>query len=184
MSAQEERARALGLPLPLLSVTNEASTPILVGRLEWSRLAPVRLWARAKLRRGRSWAPAVGRFDADPPSPGSGDRVLRDAAWLNWRFAERPGRYTCLVEEGYAVAGRWRGFGVVAAMAGDLLRDAGSAAGGPLVLAAPPPPERRRYLLGGYLPTPKSFTVIGKSLEPSLSLPERPHFELGDLDFL
>ena len=137
MSSQEERARALGLPL-LLSVTNDASTPILVDRLEWSRLAPVRLWMRAKLGRGRAWAPAVGRFDADPPSPGRGDRVLRDAAWLNWRFAERPGRYTCLVEEGYAVAGRWRGFGVVAAMAGDLLRDAGSAAGGPLVLAAPP----------------------------------------------
>jgi GNAT superfamily N-acetyltransferase len=183
MSAQEERARGLGISL-LLSVTNDASTPILVERLEWSRLAPLRLWVRAKARRGRTWAPPVGRFDADPPAPGSGDRVLRDAAWLNWRFVDGPGRYTRLVEEGYAVAGRWRGFGVVAVMAGDLLRDAASAAGGPLVLAAPPPSERRRYLLGGYVPTPKTFTVVGKSLEASLAVPARPHFELGDLDFL
>jgi predicted N-acetyltransferase YhbS len=183
MSAQEEQARELGVGL-LLSVTNDASTPILVDRLEWSRLAPLRLWMRAKARRGRSWAPAIGRFDADPPSPGSGDRVLRDAAWLNWRFVEGPGLYTRLVEEGYAVAGRWRGFGVVAAMAGDLLRDVASAAGGPLVLATPPPGERRRYLLGGYVPTPKTFTVLGKSLDASVPLPEQPHFELGDLDFL
>jgi GNAT superfamily N-acetyltransferase len=183
MAAQEERARELGVPL-LLSVTNDASTPILVDRLEWSRLTPLRLWGRAKALGGRSWAPAVGRFDADPPSPGGGDRVLRDAAWLNWRFVDGPRSYTRLVEEGYAVAGRWRGFGVVAAMEGDLLRDAASAAGGPLVLATPPPGERRRYLLGGYLPTPKTFTVVGKSLDGSVPVPARPHFELGDLDFL
>jgi GNAT superfamily N-acetyltransferase len=183
ISAQEERARELGVPL-LLSVTNDASTPILVDRLGWSRLAPLRLWVRAKARRGRIWAPAVGRFDADPPAPGSGDRVLRDAAWLNWRFVDGPGRYTRLIEEGYAVAGRWRGFGVVAAMAGDLLRDVASAAGGPLVLATPALSERRRYLLGGYVPTPKTFTVLGKSLNASFPVPERPHFELGDLDFL
>src|ERR1700676_225346 len=89
MSAQEEQARELGVGL-LLSVTNDASTPILVDRLEWSRLAPLRLWVRAKARRGRSWAPAVGRFDTDPASSGTGDRVLRDAAWLNWRFFEGP----------------------------------------------------------------------------------------------
>ena len=183
MTAQEERARALGVPL-LLSVTNDASTPILVDRLAWSKLAPLRLWVRAKARQGRTWAPAVGRFDVDPPSPGAGDRVLRDAAWLNWRFVEGPGRYTRLVEEGYGVAGRWRGLGVVAAMAGDLLRDVASAAGGPLVLAAPPASERRRYLLGGFAPTPKAFTVVGKSLDASLPVPEQPHFELGDLDFL
>ena len=97
--------------------------------------------------------------------------MLRDAAWLNWRFVEGPGRYTRLVEEGYAVAGRWRGFGVVAAMAGDLLAMPPRRLAGPLVLAAPPPGERRRYLLGGYVPTPKTFTVIGKSLEASVGGP-------------
>ena len=34
---------------------------------------------------------------------GGGDRVLRDAAWLNWRFAEAPSGYTLLEREGYAV---------------------------------------------------------------------------------
>jgi hypothetical protein len=110
--------------------------------------------------------------------------VLRDAEWLNWRFVDGPGSYTRLVEEGYAVTGRWRRFGMLAAMVGDLYRDAASAAGGPLVLAAPPPWERGRYLFGGYLPTPKRLTVLGKSLDPLVPLPERPHFELGDLDFV
>jgi GNAT superfamily N-acetyltransferase len=183
ISAHEERARALGIRL-LLSVTNKASTPILVDRLGWRRLAPVRVWARSKLRREPVWAAKVARFDVEPRLLGEGDRVLRDAAWLNWRFADGPGSYTRLVEEGYAIAGRWRRFGVVAVLAGDLFRDVASAAGGPVVLAAPPPHERQRYLLAGYLPTPKTFTVVGKSLDPSVPLPTRPHFELGDLDFL
>ena len=38
------------------------------------------------------------------------------------------------------------------------------------------------YALGGFVPTPKTFTVLGKSL--GHAIPERPHFELGDLDFL
>jgi hypothetical protein len=189
VEAHEERARDLGVSL-LLSVTNKASTPILVERLGWSRLPSIRVWTRVKLRSGRMWMPPVARFDTEPRSTGPGDRVLRDAAWLNWRFAEGPGHYTRLVESDraasarYAVSARWRGCGVVAAMAGDLFRDVAIAAGGPLVLAAPAPTEQRRYLFGGYLPSPKSFTVVGKSLDDAVPLPERPHFELGDLDFL
>jgi len=52
------------------------------------------------------------------------------------------------------------------------------------LIAAPPPGERRRYALAGYVPTPRAFTVLGKSLHPSQRLPARPHFELGDLDFM
>jgi GNAT superfamily N-acetyltransferase len=183
MRQNEERVRELGVPL-LLSVTNAASTPVFVDRLGWSRLEPIRLWARAKLLRGRTWARPAPRFGDLSAEAGVDDCVLRDAAWLNWRFADGPRSYTRLVEEGYAVAGRWHGCGILAAMVGDLFRDAASAAGGPLVLAAPPPSRRSRYLFGGYLPTPKTFTVLGKSLDPAFPLPERPHFELGDLDFV
>ena len=49
-------------------------------------------------------------------------------------------------------------------------------------IAAPPPWDARRYALGGFVPTPKTFTLLGKSL--GHPVPERPHFELGDLDFL
>jgi hypothetical protein len=53
-----------------------------------------------------------------------------------------------------------------------------------MLVAAPPPWLRRRYLRAGYLPTHRSFTVLGKTLDPGLPLPAAPHFELGDLDFL
>ena len=42
--------------------------------------------------------------------------------------------------------------------------------------------EARQYARAGYLPTPRTFTVLGKSL--GHPIPARPHFELGDLDFL
>jgi hypothetical protein len=65
---------------------------------------------------------------------------------------------------------------------GDLLHDAAAAARAPALVAVPPPWEARRYALAGYVPTPRTITVLGKSL--GHAVPERPHFELGDLDFL
>ena len=106
------------------------------------------------------------------------------AAWLNWRFADSPKPYTLLEGSGYGVAGRRGRVGVVAAVEGGLLGDTGDAAGGPAVIAAPPPWELRRYVLGGFVPTRRTFTVLGKSLHPAQPVPARPHFELGDLDFL
>jgi hypothetical protein len=110
--------------------------------------------------------------------------VLRDAAWLNWRFAESPTRYTLLEGGGYAVVGRRGPAGVVAAVEGDLVLDASAAAGATVAIAAPPTWLERRYLRGGYLPTHRALTVLGKSLHPGQAVPDRPHFELGDLDFL
>jgi hypothetical protein len=40
-----------------------------------------------------------------------------------------------------------------------------------------------RYARAGFVPTPRTLTLLGKSLDGS-PLPERPHLELGDLDFL
>jgi len=48
------------------------------------------------------------------------------------------------------------------------------------MIAAPAPWERSRYARAGYVPTPRTIPLLGKSL--GRSLPERPHFELGDLD--
>jgi GNAT superfamily N-acetyltransferase len=178
----EVRAAELGIRL-LLIVPNAVSAPILTGRLGWRPLEPLRLWARAKLVSGRVRAAEVERFSGADES-GHGDRVLRSADWLNWRFVDSPTRYRTLSGNGYAVAGRRGRVGVVAAVAGDLLRDAVNAAGGPLVAATPPPAERRRYLAAGFLPTHRRLAVLGKALDPGLRLPVRPHFELGDLDFV
>jgi len=182
-AANEERARELGIRL-LLIVPNAASARILTGQLEWRKLPSVRVWARALPRRRRRTSVEVDRFDdAFPDRSAGGDRVLRDGAWLNWRFADSPRSYTLLAGGGYAVVGRQGRFGMVAALEGDLLSDAGAIAEGPAVVAAPPPWLQQRYLRAGYVPTHRGFTVLGKSLDPSLPLPERPHFELGDLDF-
>jgi GNAT superfamily N-acetyltransferase len=180
----EERVAALGVRL-LLTVPNAASAPVFVNRLEWTALPPLRVWARARVGLGRARAAAVSHFGpARIDEPGGPDRVLRDAVWLNWRFAESPARYTLLERAGYAVSGRRGRLGIVAAVSGDLLGDAVAATGANAVIAAPPPWEQGAYVRRGFVPTHRTFTVLGKALAPDQAVPERPHFDLGDLDFL
>jgi hypothetical protein len=181
-AANEERVRELGVRL-LLTVPNDASAPVFLERLGWAALPSLRVWARLKVLPARARAAQVDRFDpCRAVAWGGGDRILRDGSWLNWRFADSPRAYTLLDGEGYAAVGRRGRLGVVAAVEGDALQDAAAAASGRALIAAPPPWETRRYLRAGYLPTPRTFTVLGKSL--GHPLPARPHFELGDLDFL
>jgi GNAT superfamily N-acetyltransferase len=187
MAANEERARDVGVRL-LLTVPNLASTPVLLGRLGWRRLRDLRIWARLKPLPSRPRIPPVGRFVGLGAGGGDraihGDRVLRDERRLNWRFAEAPRDYVLLDGDGYAAVGRRGRLAVVAAVEGELLDDAAAAARAPALIAAPPPWQRRRYLLAGYVPTPRTFTVLGKSLADGQALPAQPHLELGDLDFL
>ncbi len=182
--ANEERVRLLGVRL-LLTVPNAASTPVFLGKLGWSPLPSLRVWSRWRLWSGKPRSRSVERFAALPaPEPGGPDRVLRDTTWLNWRFADSPTPYALLQGDGYAIVrGRGR-IGVLAAVEGALIGDAGRAAGGNALIAAPPPSLRGRYMRAGYLPTHRRFTLLGKSLDPALTVPSSPHFELGDLDFL
>jgi GNAT superfamily N-acetyltransferase len=183
-TANEERARELGIRL-LLIVPNAASARILTGALGWQQLPPVRLWSRLLPRSRRPTAAEVDRFDDSLPDRSDrGDRVLRDGVWLNWRFADSPKPYTLLAGGGYAVVGAHGRVGMLAALDGDLLADAAGVSEGRALVAAPPPWARGSYLRAGYLPTHRKLTVLGKALDPGLALPARPHFELGDLDFL
>jgi GNAT superfamily N-acetyltransferase len=183
-TANEERARELGIRL-LVIVPNAASARILTDALGWSALPSVRLWSRLLPRPRRTSSARVDRFaDTLTDRPGGGDRVLRDGPWLNWRFADAPRPYTLLAGGGYAVVGKHGKIAMLAAIEGDLLADAAGVAGSRAIAAAPPPELHRRYLRAGYLPTHKLLTVLGKSLDPALPLPDRPHFDLGDLDFL
>ena len=181
-AANEERVRDLGVPL-LLTVPNAASAPVFLERLGWRALPSVRVWARLR-RPGRVRAQRVERF-REPVRQEGGNRVLRDAAWLNWRFADAPRSYTLLERDGgYAAVGRRGRLGVVAAVEGSLLSGALGATSGVAILAAPPPWQQRRYLRAGFLPSPKTFTVLGKALVEGQQVPSQAHFELGDLDFL
>jgi GNAT superfamily N-acetyltransferase len=180
----EARVAALGVRL-LLTVPNAASAPVFLKRLGWTQLPSLRVWARARAGLGRARAVAVSHFGPGrSDNPGGPDRVLRDAAWLNWRFAESPSHYALLEREGYAVAGNRGRLGVVAAVTADLLGDAVAATAAIAVIAAPPPWEHGAYARRGFVPTHRTFTVLGKALDPGQAVPERPHFELGDLDFL
>ena len=74
--------------------------------------------------------------------------------------------------------------GIVAAVTHGLLGDAVAATRASAVIAAPPPWAHGAYARRGFVPTHRTFTVLGKALHPDQAVPERPHFELGDLDFL
>jgi GNAT superfamily N-acetyltransferase len=181
-AANEQLAREAGARL-LFVVPTPASASVLRRVLGWTTLPSLRLWARLRLVRGSLRARRVERFASPAAAVADArDRVLRDSAWLDWRFAAAPRPYALLEGDGYAVAGRHGRLGVVAAVEGDLLQDVAAAAHGSLLVASPPPWEHSRYALAGYVPTPRTFTLLGKSLDPALPLPERPHFELGDLD--
>ena len=182
----EERVRELGIRL-LLTVPNAASAPVFLepARLEAAAAAaglgapasPPRAAAR---RRGSS-----GSAPAGSRTRRARDRVLRDAAWLNWRFADSPTRV-------HAARGRGlRGRGPPRAATASWRPSRASSCATPrrrsgarVVIAAPPPWQHRRYIFGGYVPTHRTFTVLGKALASGQAVPERPHFELGDLDFL
>jgi GNAT superfamily N-acetyltransferase len=179
--ANEERVRELGIRL-LLIVPNAASTRVLVGRLGWRELPSLRVWARVRVLPRRARARRMTLFD--PIAEGHArEGVLRDAAWLNWRFARAPREYRSFERgEAYAVYGRARrGVAFVAASRGGAVDDSLGAVAGPVVIATAPPPGA---LLSGFVPTPRTFTVLGKALHPAQELPERPRFELGDLDFM
>jgi GNAT superfamily N-acetyltransferase len=183
-AANEERARAAGVSL-LFTVPTRESERILVARLGWTSLPPLRVWAKMRLLGVASRSRVVERFDEVPvgEDAGLGDRVLRDAAWLNWRFADSPWPYTLVAGDGYGVIGVKGRFGIVAAISGRLIRAVTGAGGKRMLAALPPPAETGAYRRAGYMRTRRRFALLGKSLDPARPLPAAPHFEFGDLDF-
>lgn len=139
--ANEARARDAGVSL-LLTVPTAQSARILTGRLGWTALPSLRLWARPWPRRNRASRVAT----------------LGDA-YLDWRFAAAPRAYA-LYADGTVVGKRGR----------------------VSYVARGRPDAAMLTLQGGLVPTPKAFTLLGKSLDGS-PLPPRVDLELGDLDF-
>ena len=118
----------------------------------------------ARILTGRlGWQPLPSlRVWARPwPRPVRASRVARlDDAYLDWRFADAPREYA-LYADGTVVGRRGR-YSFVAR-------------GRPDVATL--------SLRRGFAPTPKSFMLLGKSLDGS-ALPERVELEFGDLDFV
>lgn len=206
-SARAGAAAVLGFP-------NAVSDSILVGTLGWRKLPRLRLWARPLSLRARSSGlrdvpgDTLERFGDEAQdlyrtvSGRWGNHLLRNAAYLNWRFVESPRPYRILAErrggvlEGWAVVThrRFRGHavGVVADLvavtgraAAVLLRRAARAVRGQALVALVSPGERARYLKAGFVPTHMTLRLIGKPFVPGVELAaDRSawHLTLGDTD--
>jgi GNAT superfamily N-acetyltransferase len=207
----EEIAAAAGAELAL-GFTNPMAGPIFVGKLGWDELCWLRLWARPKrplravrhLRaHGRPAGGVRGAAEAFGPrheevyrraAPGWANHVVKDAAYLNWRYRDSPRPYVSFsTRRGFAVVG-WGVFkgipaGLVCELVGGdgprLLRQCVRAADADVVLAMPNRGEEKTYLSAGFVPTNSSIRLIGRSLQPDAPLPHGRaawRFSLGDTD--
>lgn len=203
---------ALGGARLALGFTNPMAGPIFVGRLGWEELCWLRLWARPKRplralrhlrRRGEPSGGVRGAVEEfGPPheeiyrraAVAWTDHVVKDAAYLNWRYGASPRPYASVsTARGFAVVGWgvYRGIsaGLVCELVGGdgvrLLHRCVQLADADLVLAMPNPGEYATYLAAGFVPTPAAIRFIGRSLQPDEPLPHGRkafRFTLGDTD--
>jgi hypothetical protein len=204
----ERRSRELGVAVEL-GFTNRLAGPIYIAKLGWSDVHRLRIWARLLRPARATGLSAAGDFERFGPeqevayraaAPALPSHFVRDAAYLNWRFADPARPYTRLAtSDGYAVLGSKRRGRLLTAVIADLavpasfratralLRRCIRAARGADVLLAllpAPPAQRRAFLAAGFAPTPTTIRLIGKGLGEKLPLgPKAWHFTLGDTDF-
>ena len=193
----EDEAEARGAAV-VLAFASKPTAPIFLGPLGWTEVGRLRIWARPAPRvlRGRSATDRVASFDHAGDAAGSWpNHVVRDAAYLNWRFCESPRGYEVFrSDNGYAVLGhkvhRGRPIALVADLVADdprpLLRACVAAArtGSRALFALPAPRERPWYASLGFVPTPLSLHFMGKALAGELDPDGRAwRFSLGDTDF-
>ena len=185
----EERGVAV-----VLAFASAPTAPLFLGPLGWTEIARLRIWARA-MPFGRKRATPVPQFrhagDAAPDWP---DHIVRDAAYLNWRYLDSPRDYVAYdVDGGYAVLGHKRHRGRDVALVADLvgptrpLLRACLARARPetrLVFVVPARGQEPAYLACGFVPTPRSLHFMGKALAGTLDTDPRAwRFTLGDTDF-
>ena len=183
-----------------LGFTNPMAGPILVGKLGWEDVTSLRIWVRPmRLRKraaGRLREPGVDAFDERHAVSFAAHHIVRDANYLNWRYADSPRAYVRIDGDGgWAVVTHavWHGYSSAAVCdavgkgKSALLRRCVAAVDADLAVAMPNPGEERAYLAAGFVPTPRTIRFIGKRLsDDSPPLPKQRsawRFSLGDLDF-
>ena len=189
----EQEAEERGVAV-VLAFASAPTAPLFLGPLGWTEIARIRIWARAMPFGGKHAAP-VAEFDhagdAAPDWPG---HVVRDAAYLNWRYLDSPRDYVAFRRDGgYAVLGHKRHRGRDVALVADLVGPArpllraclaGVKPGTRLVFGVPARGQEAGYLACGFVPTPRSLHFMGKALAGTLETDPRAwRFTLGDTDF-
>lgn len=193
--ANEAEVAARGSTLALI-FPNAASRPVFRA-LGWTEVWRGRVWARPLLpavRRGRYRLEELAAIPAGVERlAGAGapvNKPLVDAEFLEWRYLRSPRPYRVLgAYEGAELRGlvavrlRRGRLAVVCHVLGEvgqLLRALG--AGGALATIALVPGGRRAAFAGaGFVPTPKTVDVLGKSLTGQ-PLAGSWEFQLGDFD--
>ena len=140
-------------------------------------------------------------------APAYGNHLVRDAAFLNWRYVATPREYRRFAAlragdlRGVAVVGHTVKHGVSSGFLADLVSPPGAHAervallrrcarelDADALIALPPRPreQRRSFLRAGFLPTNRKIRFVGKVLRDGERLdPDGGawHFTLGDFDF-
>jgi GNAT superfamily N-acetyltransferase len=182
----EEEAAGAGATWAL-GFTNPLAGPILVGRLGWEDVTSLRIWARPKrLRPRRAGSVEATAIDARPRTLPA-HHLVRDAAYLDWRYRDSPRPYA-QVDDVIVTHAVWHGLS--AAIVCEHGRGLGKAlhrVDADVAVALVNRGEERRFLAAGFVPTPRTIRFIGKRLtDDAPELPKRRdawHFTLGDLDF-
>ena len=184
----EQQAAAAGAQWAL-GFTNPMAGPILVGKLGWEDVASLRVWVRPKRLRRRAQGGLPGNDVVLGPRTLDGRHIVRDNAYLDWRYADSPRAYASFGDVVVTHA-LWHGFSsavVCETGTGRELRRAVRAVDADVAVALVNPGEERTYLAAGFVPSPRTIRFIGKRL--SDDAPALPHdrrawrLSLGDLDF-
>jgi GNAT superfamily N-acetyltransferase len=225
----EEAGRRAGVAASL-AFASKSTENLFLGPLGWSEIGRLRVWMRvlrpvAAARRalGRAPAPgtrrrgsaggvrAIARFDESTDrayelaAPAYGNHVIREAAFMNWRYADSPWGYRAfgLGDRAFAVVREKTQRGTPIAVVADLVVLPGSfretrtllkqaaAESGPdavALFALPPrdPAQRRAFAASGFVPSPTTLHFVAIALAEDFELPLDPkawHFSLGDTDF-
>jgi GNAT acetyltransferase-like protein len=175
-----------------LCFANPSTGPIFLGRLGWTEIGRLRIWARPMLAQAAAPAeaePFSGALDRAAAWP---NHVVRDADYLNWRFVDSPRGYRVVrSHSGHAVVGRTRYRGVETAVLADLvgggrdlLRRAIALSRARAMIALPAAGQRATFLSLGFVPAPHTLHLVGKPLRGTLTADTAAwRFTLGDTDF-
>ena len=181
----------------VLGFASKPTIPIFLGQLGWTEIERIRVWARPHPRRPRRLEPyaRVERFrhagDAGKSWP---NHVVRDAAYMNWRYIDSPRDYVAVAMGGsYAVLGHKEHRGTALAYVADLVGPpkpllraclAEVRPGSRALVAIPAPEHRMAYASMGFFPSRTALHLMGKALAGELDTDRRAwRFTLGDTDF-
>ncbi|HVS86198.1 MAG TPA: hypothetical protein VHD91_11245 [Gaiellaceae bacterium] len=179
--------------------TNERTKAIFTGKLGWTELPGMRLWARLRRptrRGGGGWRvePSCPPFEARHETAARGEGLVKDAGYLTWRYSDSPRAYHRVEHgAGWAVVRHrvWKGFSVAAVCDGTggagVLRRALKAVDHEVALALVGRGEAGAYAAAGFVPSPFAMPLVARRLsDEAPPLPRRRRdwaFSLGDMDF-